>query len=210
MLLDAEATLEMLRRYGLKAPKTALCSDRADVLDEASRLRFPQVLKASSREETHKTEKGLVQLGIQSLDEMSDAFSRLERKTRTFSVDAYVVQEQVRGVEFILGGHKDPTFGKTVLFGLGGVFAELFDETAIRVLPITKRNAQKMLEQTKAAAFFKPGGFRGKVASAEKAVDAVLKAAKMMQRENVVSFDINPLMVNEREALSVDARIVME
>lgn len=209
MLLDAKDTLTLLKKYGLKTPRTALCSARAEVLDAASSMAFPVVLKASSRQETHKTEKGLVQLGIHSLDELSAAFSRLEKKTRTFPVDAYVLQEQAPGVEFIVGGHTDPTFGPTVLFGLGGVYAELFDEAAVRVVPFSRADALGMIRMTKAAAFFGKGGFRGKKASLSAVVDALLKTSKLIRKEKVASLDFNPLMADDQDAFIVDARIVI-
>lgn len=209
MLLCAKDTFRLLKKYGLKSPRTFLCSDRAEVLDAASSMRFPVVLKASSRQETHKTEKGLVQLGIHSLDELSVAFSRLEKKTRAFPVDAFVVQEQALGIEFIVGGHTDPTFGQTVMFGLGGVYAELFDEAIVRVVPFSKTDAVAMIRKTRAAAFFEEGGFRGKKASLPKVVDALLKTSNLIQREKVSSLDFNPLMADEADALIVDARIVI-
>ncbi len=209
MLLEIREAQKLLDRYKIPHPRTALCASRTEVIEAAYSMRFPMVLKASSRDESHKTEKGLVQLGIHGLDELSHAFARLELRSRGLKVDAFVLQEQARGVEFIVGGLRDPVFGPSVLFGLGGIYAELFNEVAVRVCPLKKKDAYDLLGQTRAKAFFAEGGFRGKRASREKAAGFLLGVSKLMQEEDVASLDLNPVMIDERRALAVDARVVM-
>jgi len=210
MLLDVRESLHLLERYGLAYPKTKVCVSRADVLENAYGMRFPVVLKASSREQSHKTEKGLVQLGIRDLDELAHAFDRLAYKSRHFTLDAFVVQEQAHGAEFLVGGLRDPSFGPSVLFGLGGIYAELLEETAVRVCPLQKLDAEALLEQTKARVFFQPDGFRGKTAAAEPVLDVLLKVSALMEKEPVQSLDFNPVMADEEKAVVVDPRVVMQ
>ncbi|MBI2445917.1 acetate--CoA ligase family protein [Candidatus Micrarchaeota archaeon] len=210
MLLDVRDSLQLLDRYRLAYPKTALCEGKADVLDQASGMAFPLVLKASSRQQSHKTEKGLVQLGIRDLDELAHAFDRLAYKSRHFELDAFVVQEQAHGAELMVGALRDSVFGPSVLFGLGGVLTELLQETAVRVCPLAKRDAQALLSETKARIFFQNGGFRGKKASAKPVLDVLLKTSKLMEKESVESLDFNPVMADEKKALIVDPRIVVQ
>lgn len=210
MLLDVRESLHLLDRYAIAYPKTVVCVTRADVLDNAYGLRFPVVLKASSRQQSHKTEKGLVQLGIRDLDELAHAFDRLAYKSRHFQLDAFVLQEQAHGVEFMIGGLRDAAFGPSVLFGLGGVFAELLQESAVRVCPLEAHDAHALLSATKASVFFQTDGFRGKKAAPVPVIDLLLKTSRLMEQENVVSLDFNPVMADEEKAVVVDPRIVVQ
>ncbi len=212
MLLDVRDSLTLLDRYRLPYPQTALCEDKGDVLEAASsgRMTFPLVLKASSRKQSHKTEKGLVQLGIRDLDELSHAFDRLQYKSRHFELDAFVLQEQAHGAELMVGAVRDAVFGPSVLFGLGGVLTELLQESAVRVCPLKVSDAQALLSETKARVFFQDGGFRGKKAGAKPVLDVLLKTSKLMQQEPGESLDFNPVMADEKKAVIVDPRIVMQ
>lgn len=210
MLLDVRESLHLLDRYGLAYPKTKVCVSRADVLENAYGMRFPLVLKASSREQSHKTEKGLVQLGIRDLDELAHAFDRLAYKSRHFQLDAFVVQEQAHGAELMVGGLHDPVFGPSVLFGLGGIYTELLQESAVRVCPLRRTDAEALLAQTKARVFFQDGGFRGRKAAVDPVLDVLLKVSELMVREPVQSLDFNPVMADEENAVVVDPRIVVQ
>ncbi len=212
MLLDVRDSLKLLDRYRLSYSKTALCERKADVLEAAAsgRMAFPLVLKASSRKQSHKTEKGLVQLGIRDLDELSHAFERLAYKSRHFELDAFVLQEQAHGAELMVGGLRDPVFGPAVLFGLGGVLTELLQESAVRACPLQRKDAEALLLETKARVFFQDGGFRGKKAATRPVLDVLLKTSKLMEKEPVASLDFNPVMADEKKAVIVDPRIVMQ
>ncbi len=210
MLLGIRESLTLLDRYSISYPKTAVCVTRADVLDNAYGMRFPVVLKASSRQQSHKTEKGLVQLGIRDLDELAHAFDRLAYKSRHFQLDAFVLQEQAIGAELLVGGLRDASFGPSVLFGLGGVFAELLQESAVRVCPLQIGDARALFSTTKASVFFQPEGFRGKKAAPDPVIDLLLKTSQLMEHEHVLSLDFNPVMADEEKALVVDPRIVVQ
>lgn len=210
MLLSVRDSLALLDRYGIAYPKTALCPSKESVLQSAHAMRFPLVLKASSRQHSHKTEKGLVQLGIHDAEELVHAFNRLQHKTRNFQMDAYVLQEQAQGAELLVGGLCDPVFGPAVLFGLGGIYTELLKETAVRVCPLQQKDTRALVHETKARVFFQNGGFRGKAASAKPVIDLLLKTAKLMQNEPIFSLDFNPVIANEKMALVVDPRIVLQ
>ncbi|MBI5036592.1 acetate--CoA ligase family protein [Candidatus Micrarchaeota archaeon] len=207
-MLGPVESFELLKKYGIPFPKTAFCDDLGGVLESAASMKFPVVLKVSSREETHKTEKGLVQLGIHNLDELSLAFTRLQHKAEHFKVDSFILQEQKRGVEFIIGGQNDAVFGDSVLFGLGGIYAELFNDVSVRVCPLTRKDAESMIEATKARVFFEDG-FRGKKASKKQVVHLLMKTSLLLAKEPVVSLDFNPVIADENGASVVDARVVL-
>ena len=208
MILDLKESEILLEKYKISHAKGHLCRDLKRLKEKSRKLKFPQVLKIMSPEATHKTDRGLVKTGMHSEAELVQAFYELEEKGRDFEKKEYLLQEQVNGVEFIIGGKKDASFGKIIVFGLGGVFVELMKQRAIRILPITKSEIRKMCTETKADAFFR--GYRGKKANEERLIDAIERTAKLIMNENISELDFNPIIANEKEAVVVDARIIIE
>ncbi len=123
---------------------------------------FPVVVKVLSQQITHKSDLGLVELNICSPDGVKEAYERILKKAREIDPDAAAVVEAMaaQGTETIVGAKRDPQFGPTVLFGLGGIFVEVFKDVAIRVAPVDKAMAMAMIEEVKGYAILK--GFRGK------------------------------------------------
>lgn len=209
MLLDVFQTRKLLDKYRIPTATTRLCKDFGGVLEKATELSFPLVLKVSSTDASHKTERGLVQLGIHSLDELSLAFKQIEKKSAGLKVDAYILQEQFKGVELIIGGKTDSVFGQTMLFGSGGILTELVGDYAIRVTPLTKKDALQMIHETKAGAFVE--GFRGRKVSETALVNLLLKTSELLEKEpQITELDFNPVMANEEKAVVVDARVVVK
>ena len=209
MLLTYKETQKLLEKYGLPYARELLCRDADEVLGRAHGLDYPLVLKVLSRE-THKTDKGLVRTGIHDAFDLRREVSKLERlvKREKLKQAGLLLQEQVKGAEFIVGAKADPTFGKVMLFGLGGVFVELLKQKSIRVLPVAREELESMLYDTEASRFF--AGYRG-LKVAEKPVLALIeKAAKLVERENISELDFNPVIANEKSALIVDARVVLQ
>jgi acetyltransferase len=113
------------------------------------------------------------------------------------------------GREVILGAKRDPSFGPVLLFGLGGIYTEVFQETSIRVAPITRHDAEEMISESKASALLQ--GVRGQRASDREAVvESLLRLSQLMTDfPEIEGIDINPLMVLEKGAVAVDARITL-
>ena len=182
MLLTSIQTRDLLEQYSIPVPSTVYANSFGELVEKAQTLSFPLVLKVASPDATHKTERGLVQLGIRDFDELLLEFRQVEKKAEDLSIDAFVLQEQVKGVEFIIGGKKDPVFGQTLLFGLGGVLTELLGDYSIRICPLKEKDVLQLMSETKANAFFQ--GFRGKKASRPKIVDVMLKTSKLLENKH--------------------------
>jgi acyl-CoA synthetase (NDP forming) len=111
--------------------------------------------------------------------------------------------------EIIIGGKKDPQFGQTIAFGLGGVFVEVFEDISFRVVPIENHDAESMMKETKGYKIL--SGHRGKTYDIKSVEEVLMKTSKLLEEnEGIAELDINPLMVLKKGALAVDGRIILE
>ncbi|MGC8850860.1 MAG: acetate--CoA ligase family protein [Candidatus Micrarchaeia archaeon] len=210
MLLGVRESLALLKKYGVSTPQQALCKNFSEIVKSARVIRAPWALKAFSAGAPHKTEAGLVEANIRDARGLGEAFKNISGRARKarLHVDYFVLQKHLSGVELLVGGKRDASFGQTIVFGLGGIAVELFRDYSLRVTPITRRQAIEMIYETRASAFVK--GFRGKKVS-EKAVAGLLLRVSRLLEENssITEFDLNPVIADERNAVAVDARIVL-
>ncbi|MFH1779873.1 MAG: acetate--CoA ligase family protein [Candidatus Micrarchaeota archaeon] len=207
MLFNHEKTMLLLKKYGIKTGKQYNCKNLEDAVKKASKLKPPLVLKVLAENVFHKTEKKLIALDLHDENDLVKAFHRLDKNSIGLKQKSFLLQEELKGAELIVGARKDPSFGNIVLYGSGGIFAELFKDTAIMLSPITRSEATKMISSTKSCAFFGEG-FRGRKASREKVIELLLKTSKMIEKERIESIDFNPVIATQEEALIVDAKIV--
>jgi len=121
-----------------------------------------------------------------------------------------MVQQMVQnGIEVILGGKRDPTFGPVVMFGLGGILVEIFDDVAFRVAPLTRADALTMIDEVRGSRLLR--GFRGETSINQEAlVQALLSLSQLLvENPRISEVDINPLILTEDGAIAVDARAVV-
>jgi len=119
-----------------------------------------------------------------------------------------LVQEHVSGVEAFLGIKNDPTFGHVLLAGIGGIFVEVYKDIAFRVCPITKKDAESMLDELKGKALLE--GVRGMKVNRKSLLDAMVKLSELPTKiPKLEELDVNPFFVNSKEGVAVDARLVL-
>jgi len=176
---------------------------------------YPTVLKVVSRQIIHKSDVGGVILNIDNEKKLFQAYHQIikniEKNAPKATIEGFFIQEMISGgQEVIVGGKLDPTFGQTIVFGLGGVFVEVFEDTSFRVVPITKEDALEMIKEIKAYKILK--GYRGKPpVNIEALVDILLKTSKMLEEnQKIKELDINPILALPDRAVAVDARIIIE
>ncbi len=204
-------TKALLRKYHLPACSEAFFKRESELVKAVRRLSFPFVLKALAPREVHKTEAGLVKTMLHSEREVLAAFKQISENACKHGIvlEGFLLQEQKSGVEFIIGGKRDPVFGETVLFGSGGLLTELFQDVAVRVAPLTRQDVREMVFETKASAFFSEKGFRGKKVDFDAIASIILKTSRLMLKEKrVQELDFNPVIASGREACIVDARVI--
>ncbi len=211
-VLDISQSQKFLEKYKIPFVKSYLAKNSDAAVIAANNIGYPVTLKVVSKQVVHKTDIGGVILGIQNDDELQKAFakiiSNIKQKVRGARIDGIMVQRFVNGVEVIVGGKLDPTFGQTILFGLGGIFVELIEDVSLRIVPINKIDAGEMISEIKAYKIF--SGFRGKKVDKEAVEEILLRVSKLLEdNTKITELDINPLIVLQKGAVAVDARIVI-
>ena len=206
--LTTDQALALCQRYALPVAGWEAVDSVEAAAQAADRLGYPVALKVLAAEVVHKSDVGGVVLNLGKRTAVRQAAE--EMLSQVAGPARLMVQRMVTGgVEVILGGKQDPSFGPVVMFGLGGVHVEVFDDVAFRVAPLTRFDAQEMIDEVKASRLLE--GARGAPpADREGLIEAILSISRLMATNpHVVELDVNPLLVLEEGAVAVDARAVI-
>ncbi|MGH7321320.1 MAG: acetate--CoA ligase family protein [Candidatus Rokuibacteriota bacterium] len=212
VLTEAEAAA-VLSVYGLPQPREALAITREQTLEAARRLGFPVVLKLCSPDILHKSEVGGVRLGLGDEGQVASAYDALESiaAERGARWGGVLVQEHVSGAaELIVGARFDLTFGPVVLVGLGGILAELIEDRAVRLAPVSVAEARSMLEELRGYRLL--AGYRGRSGVNLAALaDLITAVSRVPGALPVAELDLNPVIagVEGRPAVAVDRRLIL-
>jgi len=205
---------KLLEKYKIPVVKAETASTLEELIEKSERIGYPVVLKVLSKDIIHKTEAGGVALDIKNERELAMAYTSMLKKVKSkfpkAKIDGFFVQQMLKnGYEIIVGGKRDEVFGPVVMIGFGGIFVEIFDDVAFRVVPISKEDVMDMINEIKAGKILK--GFRGrKPADVNAIADVVLKTAKILiENPEIKEIDINPLIADENKAIAVDARVIL-
>ena len=197
---------DLLAAGGIEFVAARPAGTRDEALAEAEALGYPIVLKAIGFE--HKSDAGGVALGISGPKELEAQLSRMQE----LAVDGYSVEQAApvtEGVELIIGARRDPRFGPVVLVGLGGLYAEILEDVAVALAPVTAEEAEGLIRSLRAASLLE--GARGRppldLTAAARAVGVLSRVAAA--RPDVQEIEVNPLLVTPAGALGLDARVVI-
>ncbi|MFJ3232372.1 acetate--CoA ligase family protein [Streptomyces sp. NPDC086787] len=212
--LSEHAAKQLLRAYGIRVPREQLVTSAAAAVRAAAQVGYPVVMKASGARIAHKTELGLVKIGLTSASQVRDAYRELTDIARYEGVplDGILVCQMVeQGVEMVVGVTRDELFGPTVTVGLGGVLVEVLRDAAVRVPPFGEEQARNMLTELRGRSLL--DGVRGRPpADLDALVEVVLRVQRMALElgDELAELDINPLMVLPRGqgAVALDALVV--
>ncbi|WP_043673834.1 acetate--CoA ligase family protein [Streptomyces xylophagus] len=212
--LSEHAAKQLLRAYGIRVPREQLVTSAAAAVRAAGLVGYPVVMKASGAQIAHKTELGLVKVGLTSASQVRDAYRELTDIARyeDVTLDGVLVCQMVeRGVEMVVGVTQDELFGPTVTVGLGGVLVEVLRDVAVRVPPFGEDQAAEMLGELRGRPLL--DGVRGRPpADLDALVEVILRVQRMALELGAVlsELDINPLMVLPRGqgAVALDALAV--
>jgi acyl-CoA synthetase (NDP forming) len=212
--LSEHAAKQLLRAYGIRVPREQLVTSAAAAVRAAGLVGYPVVMKASGARIAHKTELGLVKVGLTSASQVRDAYRELTDIARYEDVplDGVLVCQMVeQGVEMVVGVTHDDLFGPTVTVGLGGVLVEVLRDTAVGVPPFGEDQARDMLAGLRGRALL--DGVRGRPpADLDALVEVILRVQRMALElgDQLAELDINPLMVlpQGQGAVALDALAV--
>jgi len=216
-LTEVEAK-QVFLAYDLPITETRLATCEEDAVQMAEEVGFPVVMKIVSPDIIHKSDAGGVKVNIKDLSSAHSAFKAIMANSKSYKADAHIhgvaVQEMApAGTEVIIGSVNDPSFGPTVMFGLGGIFVEVLKDVTFRVAPVNRQQVDRMLGEIRGAPIL--AGARGEAPRDRAALaDLICKYANMVYdlQDEIAETDANPVLVYEegKGLKIVDARIILK
>ena len=211
-LLSEADGYALLKQYGIPVPRFAVVQTTKEAGRAAEAIGFPLVAKIVSPQVIHKTDAGGVITGIMSAAAAEKAFTSITQNVRTAYPEAeikgiIIEAEQQPGLELIIGGKTDPTFGKVITIGMGGTLVELIRDVAVRILPASDDEIRAMIHSL--AGYPLIAGFRHAAPRDEAALVQITGALVRMflDHPEIQEFDINPVILYDKGGCAVDARI---
>jgi acyl-CoA synthetase (NDP forming) len=208
----------ILKNYGLATIKNRLTKNEDEAESAAKEMGERVVLKIISKDILHKSEVGGVIVGVK-IDQIKNEYREMIDRVKKYKPEAIIegilIEEMIntkRGVELILGATKDPILGTSIMIGLGGIWVEIIKKVSFGLVPVSKNQAKKMIDELKINKIFE--GFRnGPALDYEAIVETIGQLSKLLEdNPKILELDINPLLVLPKgEGVKVlDARMVME
>jgi acetyltransferase len=208
-LLLPEA-FEVLQAYGIPVADYQVVRGKDDLQKAMGKIGKPVALKVVSPEISHKSDVGGVMLNVNDFSQAEKAYEKMISVNQE-KVAGILVQKMILdGKEVILGSKRDSSFGPILLFGLGGIYVEVLQETSLRTAPINRFEAEEMISELRTAAILK--GIRGEPPSdRDSLIESLLRLSQLViDFPEIKGIDINPVKVLEKGALAVDARILLK
>jgi len=206
---------KLLKQVGIPMVETKLAKTQEEAVSLSRKIGFPVALKIASPDVIHKSESGGVKLGLNNIAQVKTAYKEIMKSVNQQYPGAVIqgvsVQKMVRpGTEVIVGASKDPQFGLVIMFGLGGIFVEVLKDVSFRIVPVSQRDAQEMIQEIKGYPLLQ--GYRRKEpANIPALVDLILKVSKFVEENpKIKELELNPIFAYEDGAVAVDARIILE
>ncbi|WP_030418527.1 acetate--CoA ligase family protein [Streptomyces sp. SCSIO 75703] len=200
--------------YGIATPGEALATSADEAVAQAGSFDGPVVLKIVSPDILHKTDAGGVVVGLESAEEVRDAYERIVANAREYDATARITGVQVQqmlppGQEVIVGAVTDPTFGKVVAFGLGGVLVEVLKDVTFRLAPVSEDEAASMLDSIGAAEILR--GVRGAAAVDREALAEQIRRVSQLVTDfpEIAEVDLNPVIATPEGAVAADIRVLL-
>ncbi len=216
--LSAPDAKKVADAYGIPTPGEGLATSAEETASLAQEIGFPVVLKIVSPEILHKTDAGGVLVGIEDADAAAAGYDEIVRNAKAYDADATITGVQVQQMlqsspdvqEVIIGAVTDPTFGKIVAFGLGGVLVEVLKDVTFRLAPVTADEATSMVEGIQAAEIL--NGVRGAEGVDKDAVASIITALSDLVSDfpQFAEVDLNPVLAAKDGATAVDVRIIVD
>ena len=213
--LNASEGKRVCDAYGIATPQEGLASSADEAAALAERIGFPVVLKVASASILHKTDAGGVVTGLNSTAEVQQAYATIVANAASHQPDAAIDGVQVQQMleadhEVIVGAVTDPSFGKLVAFGMGGVMVEVMRDVAFRLAPTSRDEAVAMLDDIAGSEVLR--GVRGAAGVNREALGAVIENVSRLVHDfpEISEMDLNPVFATSADATAVDVRILVD
>jgi len=207
---------QLAKCYGIPVLEKRLVTSREEAVKVAEEIGYPIALEVESPQVIHKTEVGGILLDLRSADDVARGFdtilANVKARAPHAEIKGVVVRRMApRGLEVLVGMHRDPFFGPLVAFGSGGVLVELVRDVSFKVAPVSLEDAREMVERTRAYSLMR--GYRGQAElDVDAVVDVILRVSKLaVDIPEVAAVDINPFFVYERGkgGLAIDVKVLL-
>jgi len=213
LVLTEHEAKKLLAKYGIAVTKESIAKNADEAYAIASQIGTQVAMKISSPDISHKSDMGGVELNIEASDAKATydrIILRIKKAVPNARIEGILVQQMApQGHEMIVGLKKDPQFGHALMFGLGGIFVEVYKDVSFRVAPIGIKEALDMISEIKGYPILK--GIRGrKPADIDAIAQVLISVSELAKNENIIELDINPLIAGETGAIAVDARALIE
>ena len=213
-LLEPEAKA-ICRHYEIPVTNFEIAEDETEAVKFAEEIGYPVVLKIVSSDIIHKSDIGGVIINVKDAKDVQNAYKQIMANVKKHKPNAKIIgiliQEMAPpSTEVIVGATKDPQFGPAIMFGLGGIFVEVLKDVTFRIAPIKEDEAREMITEVRAYPLLE--GYRNTPpADIDAIVEILLKTSRLVtEHEEIKELDLNPIMVYEKGAKTVDARIILE
>ncbi len=213
-ILPDEA-LGIIESSGISTPDYVMAKTAKEAIEASRTIGFPVVLKIASPDVLHKSDIGGVAVGVGSEEEVEKRYNEIMntsiKKVPNALIAGILVQKQVPNtIQVIIGGIRDEQFGPAVMFGLGGVFVELFKDVAFRIAPATETEALEMMKEIKGYPIL--SGYRGmKELAISQITKTIVTISELISNiDEIKEVELNPLFVYEKDTIAVDAKIILE
>ena len=214
--LLAQEGKDLMEAAGIRMPVTKVAKSMDEAVRFAEEIGYPIVMKVVSRDILHKSDVGGIALDLENREEIIDAYQAIMSNCRTRMPNARIKGIQVSemapsGVELIVGARKDPAFGPTIMFGMGGIYVEVLKDVTFRAVPFSRAEAIEMMKEIRAYPLLL--GVRGEERKdIECVLDTIIRLGTIIQRcEGISDIEVNPLMAYEQGqgAKAVDIRVLL-
>ncbi|AFZ74360.1 acetate--CoA ligase alpha subunit [Natronobacterium gregoryi] len=209
-------SMDLLEAYGIPIPEGEIVDDPDRAREVAQSIEGDVVMKIVSPDISHKSDIGGVKVGVAD-DDVYDAYEEIVTRARNYQPDATIVGIQVQemvdlesSTETIVGMNRDPQFGPLLLFGLGGIFVEILEDTSVRVAPIGEGDAREMIDEIQAAPLLR--GARGREpADVDEVVETIQRLSQLVTDfPSILELDVNPLVAGPDGVQAIDLRLTVD
>ncbi len=207
---------KLLSSYGISMIPSFICENETDAKVYFNQINANCVMKILSSDILHKSDAGAVKLGIKTEEEALAAYHEILKNAKAYDptakVDGVLIQRMLdKGLEIIFGVKKDAQFGHVVLFGMGGIYVEILKDVSMRLVPLTRKDAEALISETKISGIF--DGFRGPKYNKEEVIDTLLKLSRIIEENpDIEEIDVNPYILypDGAQGYGVDALIAYD
>lgn len=214
-LVLPDRALDIIKSTGIVTPDCVLAKTVKEAVEASMSIGFPVVLKISSPDALHKSDVGGVIVDVKSEEDVignyNKIMSNLTKNVPDACIAGILVQKQApQATQVIVGGIRDGQFGPAVMFGLGGVFVELFKDVSFRIAPVTEVEALEMIREIKGYAIL--SGYRGaKALDIPQLIKAIVTISELISNiDEIKDVELNPLFVYKKGIVAVDARVILK